>query len=149
MRELYEQFIAYSHAYAERIPTYTAADDHLAGVANSADGLHRRYLCSHQLWLGSGARTTDATHSGDTVSDRTAGQSDRPSAIPAGPNSVCADWVAACLSSGKDTADWLAIPSDIPASQWTPEQRAINDAVAPVMDSFADKFKHLANEAAT
>ena len=30
MRELYEQFIAYSRAYAERIPTYTPQDDNLA-----------------------------------------------------------------------------------------------------------------------
>ncbi|MCV7061773.1 hypothetical protein H7I76_17590 [Mycolicibacterium vaccae] len=36
MRELYEQFIAYARAYAERIPKYTPADDNLAGAANSA-----------------------------------------------------------------------------------------------------------------
>ncbi len=47
------------------------------------------------------------------------------------------------MSSRSDTADWRSIPSDIPASQWTPEQRAINDAVAPVMDAFADKLQAL------
>ena len=36
MRELYQQFIAYARAYAERIPKYTPADDNLAGAANSA-----------------------------------------------------------------------------------------------------------------
>ncbi len=32
MRELYEQFIAYSRAYADRIPTYTPPDDNFALV---------------------------------------------------------------------------------------------------------------------
>src|ERR1700722_18947787 len=36
MRELYQQFIAYARAYAERVPKYTPADNNLAGAANSA-----------------------------------------------------------------------------------------------------------------
>jgi hypothetical protein len=35
MRELYEQYIAYSRAYAEKIPAYTVADKPLAGVSTS------------------------------------------------------------------------------------------------------------------
>ncbi len=36
MRELYQQFIAYARAYAERVPKYMPADNNLAGAANSA-----------------------------------------------------------------------------------------------------------------
>ena len=35
MRELYEQFIAYSRAYADRIPMYTPPDDDLALVSTT------------------------------------------------------------------------------------------------------------------
>src|SRR6202008_1938619 len=35
MRELHEQFIAYANAYAASIPTYTPANDNLAGTADS------------------------------------------------------------------------------------------------------------------
>ncbi len=45
MRELYEQFIAYSRAYADRIPTYTPPDDNLALVAVSCSERHRRCVC--------------------------------------------------------------------------------------------------------
>jgi hypothetical protein len=38
MRELYEQFIVYARAYVDRIATYTAPDDNLASIANSASG---------------------------------------------------------------------------------------------------------------
>jgi hypothetical protein len=57
------------------------------------------------------------------------------------PNSVCADWLAASTKFSNDTADWLPTDPDIPVSQWSPEQRAINDAVAPVMSAFADELQ--------
>jgi hypothetical protein len=56
---------------------------------------------------------------------------------------VCGKWTTALDEFQNDTADWRSIPSDIPASRWTPEQRAINDAVAPVMDASADKLQAL------
>ena len=43
MRELYEQFIAYARAYADSLPTYTEADNHLASIAvsdNTGSDLH-------------------------------------------------------------------------------------------------------------
>jgi hypothetical protein len=44
---------------------------------------------------------------------------------------------------GKDIVGWRSIPSDIPASRWTPAQRAINDTVTPVMSAFADESQAL------
>src|SRR5690242_16960714 len=39
MRELYEQFIAYARAFAERIPSYTPRDNDLARVADGVGGV--------------------------------------------------------------------------------------------------------------
>jgi len=44
MRELYELFIAYARAYAASIPTYTAKDNYLVAVMNSA-GQVITYIC--------------------------------------------------------------------------------------------------------
>jgi hypothetical protein len=142
IRDLYEQFIAYSRAYADRIPTYTAPDDHLAGVSNSAtDSISR--ICA-AINYGS------ASTRGPLVPPATAPSETAPPGDPANPqrflnepNSVCADWESAQSQFQSETADWLAIPSDVPASQWTPQQRAVNDAVAPVMSAFADKLQEL------
>jgi hypothetical protein len=71
------------------------------------------------------------------------GNPDDPQRFLPGPNPVCGKWTTALDEFQNDTADWRSIPSDIPASRWTPEQRAINDAVAPVMDASADKLQAL------
>jgi len=56
MRELYEQFIAYSRAYADRIPTYTPPDDNFALVrscgvlsTDSGRGLPERRFMSCEV----------------------------------------------------------------------------------------------------
>ena len=74
------------------------------------------------------------------------GNPEDPQRFLPGPNPACRQWSSAYDDFHNDTADWLAIPSDIPASRWTPEQRATNDAVAPVMSAFADKLQALGED---
>jgi hypothetical protein len=142
MRELYEQFIAYSRAYAERLPTYTPHDDDLALASGSAANAIGE-ICSAVSYGSASAR-------GPLVSKPDAPSQVAPVGDPADPqrflpatNPVCADWTAASSQFRRDTAAWADINSDIPASQWTPEQRAVNDAVAPVMNAFADELQSL------
>jgi hypothetical protein len=142
MRELYEQFIAYAHAYVERIRTYTAADDHLVGVSNSAmDSISR--ICAAINYGSASARGPLVPPASSPAHTAALGDPADPQRFLTEPNSACADWDAALSQFGTDTVDWLAIPSDIPASQWTQEQRAVNDAVVPVMRTFADKLQAL------
>lgn len=56
-------------------------------------------------------------------------------------NPVCDDYDTAWAQFSGDSAAWLSIPSDIPASDWTPEQRAVNEAVAPVMLRFSNQVQ--------
>jgi hypothetical protein len=58
-------------------------------------------------------------------------------------NEVCTDWAAEMDSFSKTTAEWRAIDPAIPATNWTPEQRTVNDAVVPVMTSDADQLEQL------
>jgi hypothetical protein len=142
MRELYEQFIVYSRAYADNIPTYTPQDDRLAVVSTTVSNAIG-YICAAISYGSAAAR-------GPLVQPLAAPSQVAPVGGPADPkrfitepNSVCADWLAASTKFSNDTADWLPTDPDIPVSQWSPEQRAINDAVAPVMSAFADELQRL------
>jgi hypothetical protein len=142
MRELYEQFSVYSRAYADNISTYTPQDDKLAVVSTTVSNAIG-YICAGIDFGSAAAR-------GPLVQPLPIPSQVAPVGDPADPkrfiteaNSVCADWLAASTKFSNDTADWLPTDPDIPVSQWSPEQRAINDAVAPVMSAFADELQSL------
>jgi hypothetical protein len=142
MNELYEQFIAYSRAYADRIPTYTAPDDHLAGVSSSAaDAISR--ICAAITYGSAAARAPLVPPPVAPSEIVPPGNPAAPERFLTAPNPVCTDWAAALSQLQKDTVAWLATDPAIPATQWTPEQRAVNDAVAPVMNASADKLQAL------
>jgi hypothetical protein len=56
---------------------------------------------------------------------------------------VCSEWASSISKYDTDTAAWVAIDPKIPATQWTPDQKAINDAVAPVMTSNANDLERM------
>jgi hypothetical protein len=59
---------------------------------------------------------------------------------------VCSEWVPLLKKFFDDTAAWQATSETIPAAQWSPEQKAVNDAVAPVMTTFADDLERLGRQ---
>jgi hypothetical protein len=143
MRELYEQFIAYSRAYADAIPTYTQADNHLAGVVGGASSA-LVYICS--------AITNDSAHARAPLVPEPAPPSRisplddpaSPQRFLSGAEPVCPDWSRLLYNFDADTTAWQAIDSEIPAGLWNPEQRSTVDAVVPVMKAFADEAEDLA-----
>ena len=145
MRELYQQFIAYARAYAERVPKYTPADNNLAGAANSASSA-----------LGSiCAAITDgpAAARGPLVPPAAPPSDIAPVGNPANPqpfltttNPVCDDWKSALDQFAKDTAAWQKMDPNIPAIYWNREQKAVNYGVAQVMNSYAGKLEQLARQ---
>ncbi|WP_301123973.1 hypothetical protein [Mycolicibacterium fortuitum] len=145
MRELYEQFIAYARAYAESIPTYTAADEYLAGVSNSASSTIS-HVCGA---IGNGS----AAARGPLVPPTEQPLQMAPVGDPSDaqrfldkPNRVCGDWNAALDQYGRDIAEWDKTDPAIPASHWTPEVKALNDSIAPVMSRFASRLQELGGE---
>jgi hypothetical protein len=145
MRELYQQFIAYARAYAERVPKYTPADNNLAGAANSASSA-----------LGSiCAAITDgpAAARGPLVPPAAPPSDIAPVGNPANPqpfltttNPVCDDWKSALDQFAKDTAAWQKMDPNIPAIYWNREQKAVNYGVAQVMNSYAGKLEQLGRQ---
>ena len=62
------------------------------------------------------------------------------------PNSICSDWGAFVVKFDEETQSWRAIDKAIPANDWTPEQKQIHDAVAPIMLSSADEVQRLGQQ---
>lgn len=142
MRELYEQFTAYSRAYANSVPSYSAPDDYLAGVANSAmDAISN--ICAGIAYGSASARGALVPPTAAPTDVKSFGDPADPHRFLTAPNSVCAEWNTVLSQFQIDTAAWAATSPDIPASQWTLEQRAVNDAVGPVMSAFAEKLQAL------
>jgi hypothetical protein len=138
MRELYEQTIAYWRAYADSIPTYTPRDNDLALIANSASAAVIA-ICSAIDYRSASARGPLTAQVPPPSRTAPVGDPADPQRfITPPPNGVCAEWTAALDQFNRDTAAWRQIDPNIPAAQWSTEQRAVNDAVAEVMLRYAN-----------
>lgn len=142
MRELYEQVIAYSRAYADSIPTYTKSDNDLVRVSNLAgDAIGN--ICAAINFGSAAARGPLASPLPAPAKVAPLGDPADPQRFLAEPNSICAEWVRALTQFYNETTAWEATDPEIPGSQWTPEQRAVNDEVAPVMRRLASQLQAL------
>jgi hypothetical protein len=145
MRELYQQFIAYARAYAERVPRYTPADNNLAGAANSASSALGA-ICA-AISDGSAAARGPLVPPSPPPSDiAPVGNPANPQPFLTNTNAACDDWKSALDQFGKDTDAWQKLDPNIPAIYWNREQKAVNYAVAPVMNSYASKLEGLGRQ---
>ena len=142
MRELYEQYIAYSRAYMSRIPTLTPVDDKLA-LVSVAISTTIGNVCAAISYGSAPARGPLTPLPAAPSQIAPVGNPAAPERFLPGPNPICDRWSTALDDFDNETADWRAIPSEIPASQLTPPQRAINEAVASKMSTFADRLQAL------
>jgi hypothetical protein len=142
MRELYEQFIAYARAYAERIPRYTPPDDTLAGTANSASSALGA-ICSAIADGAAAARGPLVQPQAPPKQIAPPGNPGNPQRFLTNPNIVCADWTSSLSQFGEQTAAWQELNPNVPAMLWNQDQKAINYAVGPVMNAFANKLDQL------
>jgi hypothetical protein len=136
VRELYEQFIAYSRAYAYAVPTYVGADDHLArasvGISTSISS-----ICDAITYGAARARAAYLPAPACMSATARPGDISNPARFLATVGPVCADWAALVSKFTNDTVDWRSADPNIPAAQWDPAQRAINVAAEPVISQFA------------
>jgi len=147
MRELYEQFIAYSHSYADRISDYSASDNDLAIVESTISDVITGVCQS--IANGSAAARSPLVAAGSPPSHKSQiGDTSNPARFMPKPDSQCQDWKDAV---GQMTADpavsaWSKEDPTVPASSWSPDYKAQNDAVKPIFSRFADTYESLARQ---
>jgi hypothetical protein len=136
VRELYGQLIAYMRAYLAAVPTYTPKDNNLAdATVNVAFAITS--LCN-AITYGSAPLMTDVDPASEPTAPQPPGDLASPQRFMTTAYAGCQDWLQRQDKYAADTADWSRIPSSTPGSQWTPEERAINEAAFPIISAFAD-----------
>jgi len=138
VRELYEQIIAYMRAYADSIPTYEPRDNSLATVFVNAE-LGVTALCT-AITNGSAVR---AVVDPSAVPASTAPVKDfaNPQRFVTKTDGTCQAWIPREDQFATDSDAWSKYDSGIPAVDWTPEQRAANEAVFPITAAYADAIE--------
>jgi hypothetical protein len=142
MRELFEQYIAYARAYSDAIPDYTPEDDHLAGVMNST-GSVIAYACSAITYGSAAARSPLVAAPAPPSELAPLSDPNNPARFMASPDHTCGEWNELLKQYADDLRAWEAIDSSIPASSWTPAQRAVIDESIPVMRSYGERIEKL------
>ncbi|MGV0837158.1 hypothetical protein [Mycolicibacterium thermoresistibile] len=142
MRELYEQFIAYSRAYADSVPTYTPKDNNLARVSVAA-GDAITNICGAINAGSASARAPLVSPLPAPTSLDSAPAPENPKRFLPEVNAVCDEWVTVLDRFRRDTRAWAEIPANIPASEWTLEQRRVNEGTALAMEKQAEDLLEL------
>lgn len=142
MRELYLQFIAYSRAYADKIATYAPSDDHFARTGSTISAALGD-ICAAITYGAAAARAPLVAPGPAPDAVAPIGNPEHPEPFLTSQDPVCPDWKTSADQFSSDTATWRQIPPDIPAGKWTPEQRALSDAVVPIMQQSADSMEEL------
>ncbi|OCB48474.1 hypothetical protein A5721_06170 [Mycobacterium vulneris] len=142
MRELYQQFIVYAEYFSTKVKDYVPADHAIAGTVDGlVSGLAAICSAIDYNSVAPVAPLIPTPQSPDSV------QAALPTAqverFLASKDPICADWNTAVQDYFDETSAWNSTDPSIPASEWTPEQKSINDAAAPIMTSFADRFEQL------
>ena len=145
MRHLYEQFIAYSRTYADRIPGYTADADAYVGVSVSvAETL--KAVCNAISYGSAGARSPLVPRAAPTPGPLTAPSPDNPEMFLTELHPQCERWITAAQEFVDATSAWRQIDPNIPADQLAQAQREVNAATFPVMESYADETQLIGRE---
>jgi hypothetical protein len=137
MRELYEQQIAYGRAYADSIPTYTPSDDFLAG-ANISAGESLGAICDAITFGSASSRSLAVAAVPPPTKVSPVGNPANPERFLVTPDSTCVAWVQREDRFIADTQAWVKLDPNIPATQWTPEQRASQQAALPILAAHAN-----------
>src|SRR6185437_9560871 len=114
MRELYEQFIAYSHALVNRIPTYAADDRYLAGTTDGmasalsmiCSAIDNRSAQPLAPLIPEAAPPTELAPLGDDPAT--------PQRFLTSVDPICSEWISTVDKFDADTAAWRATDPNIP-----------------------------------
>jgi hypothetical protein len=142
MRELYEQFIAYSRAFANSLGTYTAVDNYLGTTAVNAS-IVASSVCEAINQKSAGAQAPFASDPGPPTELRKPGDPNNPERFISSLSGDCSKWQSLYDKSNADMKPWVEINPNTSADNWKPDERATIGAVIPVMKKYADDLESL------
>ncbi|MCV7286137.1 hypothetical protein H7J87_12440 [Mycolicibacterium wolinskyi] len=149
MRELYGQYIAYSQAWIDAMPTYSPPDNYTVAASNVFYTALNR-VCDAIYFRGA-QQTAPLIATASPPSDAQAPSSDsasRPGRFLSDNHGTCGDWMALVTRFDHDPrADaWADLDPNIAVAEWSPEYKAVVDAVLPLLVAYADDMERLGRD---
>ncbi|TQK31512.1 hypothetical protein FBY28_4549 [Arthrobacter sp. SLBN-53] len=146
MRELYEQSIAYWRAYADSVPTYTPIDNELARVATASSSAIVA-ICAAVNNRSAAARSPLVKQAAPPSIPSEPLATENPAIfMDSEANSECDEWKDRLDQFDVDAASWFSLDANIPASEWTPEQRSSMEHIASVMSKYAEDLERIGKD---
>jgi hypothetical protein len=141
VREMYEQFIAYGRAYADSVPSYSPADNYLASVnVNIGSAL---FAMCNAITYGSTNRALGLASTSPPSGLASLGDPAEPQRFISSADPSCGPWIEQEQRFVVETSAWSRLDAAIPAAEWTPDQRASQQAVLPILASYGDEMEKL------
>lgn len=147
MRELYLQYIAYVRYYSDRIPEYVASDNEFIRVGSTL-GDAITAICQSISFGPAASRAPFVAEVAAPAHVAPVGDTQNPARFLTTSDSQCADWLSTVDQLNADPAYsvWNKEDPSIPASSWSPEYKAENVSVMPVLQRSADNYEKLSRE---
>jgi hypothetical protein len=142
IREVYEQYIAYSRAYANSVPTYTPSDDYLA-LVSVATTYVLDAVCNSIDYGSATARSASVPGVDAPSVNRHPQNPANPDRFISKPDTSCQAAIKRRDALLSDTAEWAKQDPNIPASQWSSQQKAVEEAVGPILSTFANDIESI------
>lgn len=138
VRELYEQFIAYGHAYADSIANYVPQDDNLAS-ANINISATLFGICE-SIEYGSASRSISVTPPTPPTGATKPQDTQQAEPFITTSDGSCAAWSTSADKFNASTSEWQKLDPNNPG-QWSPEQRAQQQAAMPFVSTWAQDME--------
>ncbi len=148
MRELFEQYVAYTRLFIDTIPTYTPPKDKFLLMTSTTIASTLIDICNSVGYGAAAARGPVVPALDAPKTPAPAGDPNKPEQYMTTADSICGAWNTAVATMQNDPAwaPWLAVPSGIEAKDWTPQIKAQNEAIRPVLTRANDTMADLARQ---
>ena len=139
VRELYEQFVAYGRAYADSVPNYSPRDNELA--SNNISASSAIVGICNAITYGSAGRSIGIGQVPPPVNTPSRTDPSDPRRFLTTADAECSSWQEISDEFDSNTAQWQQRDTSIPAAEWTPAQRSLEEATRPSLVAFADSME--------
>jgi hypothetical protein len=148
MRELYSQYVAYTQMFVDRVPTYKPNDNKILSVSNAlGNGLTN--ICSSVAFKSAQPVAPLVANPPAPSNIMESSKDAQPEPFISAGDNVCVNVASLVKDFDAETSAWRSLDPQIPASKWTAEQRALNDAVVPVMNRNADELIRIGSQSSS
>ncbi|WP_269892445.1 hypothetical protein [Mycobacterium hippophais] len=139
MRQLYQQFNAYSSNYITKLSNYQPADEAVVAVANTLVSVLSS-VCSAIQYEAASAIASLVEGISPTIDNTVPTDVPPVMSLKAG-DGECSELGNIVDAYNQGTADWQRVDPSVPVREWSTENRLIYESAEPIMVEAATRFQ--------